>query len=100
MTDDQEARSLAVAEYVRQMKEAAGQSIQQRGDESDDPEAWQLLAMIQGMMAGMAMRPDGLSSVVQVKTIETPQDDFGNYLDHFVVVTRSDRRIRVTFSVE
>lgn len=68
----------------------------------EDSEAMQVAKLLQGVLAGMAMKAisDPEMLFIKVSDVDIPTDEGGNYLDHFIITTGSGIRLRVDVTPE
>jgi len=57
-------------------------------------------AYAQGLLTGVVMRGDLPIKLAHSGSVMTPQDDQGNYLDHFFITTQEGHRLKVTVEVD
>ena len=68
-----------------------------------NPDAWPIAKLLQGALAGEAMKAaasERPTLPIKVREVLMPHDRDGNYENHFIVVTTSGIRLKVTVEPE
>lgn len=92
--EEVEERSRTVMAYVDQLKAMAAMR------EFGEPEVWEICSLLQGIVHGWLLMPEGPRSFINIADVEIGSDVLGVHLPYLTIVTGSGKRIRVQVTPE